>query len=137
MSTRPIRSSFTLAKLIEVCECFYAQDGFVKWTDVGAALGVSRQAVQLRLRAAVEKGDLPPETVERWQSMSSRAATSRERESERRAAENERRRRTVQTLLSPENHAWLREVTTIRRVTTADYINGLITREREATERSS
>jgi len=125
------RSSFSLEKLTEICERFYERDGFVKWADVGKALGVSRQAVQLRLRAAVEKGHLTPETVERWQSMTSRAAAAREREA-RRLEENNAGRLRIK--LTPENHAWLLEQCAFRRVTSADLINGILTRERESSK---
>lgn len=121
------RSSFSLEKLTEICERFYERDGFVKWADVGKALGVSRQAVQLRLRAAVEKGQLTPETVERWQSMTSRAAASRERA--RAYDENRRAERKLQinVSLTPENASWLRQECAIRKATHTDIVNGLIT----------
>lgn len=122
------RSAISLDRLCEVCERFYARDGFVKWSDVGAALGVSRQAVQLRLKAAVEKGDLPPETVERWQSMSSRRATSRERR-ETLKAEDDRLRRSIR--FSPENLAWLQEESSFRKMPIPDIINGLVNVARE------
>lgn len=128
MPTGSVRSAFTLERLTEVCERFYSRDGFVKWSDVGAALGVSRQAVQLRLRAAVEKGDLPPETVERWQSMSSRRATTRER---REQQEKERARLSRHITFSPENLQWLQEESAFRKVTVPDIINGLINTARE------
>ena len=125
------RSTFTLERLIEVCERFYARDGFVKWSDAGAALGVSRQAIQLRLRAAVEKGELTPETVERWQSMSSRRATTRER---REQQEKERGRLSRHITFSPENLMWLQEESTFRKTTMPDIINGLINKARMSQE---
>lgn len=134
MPTGSTRSSISLERLIEVCERFYARDGFVKWTDVGAALGVSRQAVQLRLKAATERGDIAPETVESWQSMTSRAATAREREAERYKAKKARERLILRIQLTEENMAWLRETAVFRGSTSADIINGLINRERRKTE---
>jgi urease accessory protein UreF len=122
------RSSITLERLKEVCERFYDRDGFVKWSDVGAALGVSRQAVQLRLRAAVERGDISPETVERWQSMSSRRATTRERR-EQSQSEDSQLRRSIR--FTPENMAWLQEECTFRKLTVPDIINGLVNVARE------
>lgn len=122
------RPSAPLDRVLELCERFYQRDGFVKWSDVGKALGVSRQAVQLRLSTAVARGDITPETVERYQSMSSRHAASRER---RETTKRESGQYRLQARLLPENHAWLLEEATFRKVTTADVINGLITRERE------
>lgn len=128
----------SLDAICETCEALYERDGFVKWSDVGAALGVSRQAIQLRLKAAVEKGTLSPETVERWQSMTSRAAVTRERtkaQEEREVAalarKRERERNTLKVLLTPENMAWVRREAVLRKVHTPDLINGLITRARE------
>lgn len=127
----------SLETICNTCEALYARDGYVKWSDVGAALGVSRQAIQLRLRAATERGDLSPETVERWQSMTSRSAVTRERtkaQEEREAAalarKRERERNTLKVLLTPENMAWVRREAVLRKVHTPDLINGLITRAR-------
>lgn len=120
------RANLPLERIIEVCERFYARDGFVKWTDVGEALGVTRQSIQLRLKAATERGELTPETVERWQSMSSRAATARSRRESRNV-------NVIRVQLDPECFAWLQEEVAFRRCKTADIINGLINRERQAT----
>lgn len=123
----PARSTIPLERVTEVCERFYARDGFVKWADVGAALGVSRQAIQLRLTSAVQKGLLPAADLQRWQSMASRAATTRER---REAARRERNRHVLRIQLTEDNHAWLLEEARFRGITTADLVNGLLTRER-------
>lgn len=125
------RANLPLERIVEVCERFYARDGFVKWTDVGEALGVTRQSIQLRLKAATERGELTPETIERWQSMSSRAATAREREAERYKAKKARERLLLRVQLTEENMAWLRETAVFRGSTSADIINGLLTRERQ------
>lgn len=123
----PSAPRVSLERILEVAERFYARDGFCRWSDVGKAVGVSRQAIQLRLKAAVEKGQLAPETVERLQSMSSRAAATRERRTEKKA---DKHRLRIQ--LTPENHTWLLEEAAFRRATTADIVNGLLTRAREA-----
>jgi len=122
------RSAFPLERICEICERFYERDGFVKWTDVGKALGLSRQAIQLRLQAAVKKGDLPPETVERWQSMGSRAAVARERETTRLRERGQYERRIRFT---PENLNWLQEEAAFREVSMVDIVNGLVTLARE------
>lgn len=125
------RSAISLERLCQVCERFYARDGFVKWSEVGDALGISRQAVQLRLRAAVTKGDIPPETVERWQSLASRAAAARER---REKGWKEKNVGQFLVKLTPENHQWLQEEAAYRRVRITDIINGLVTCARESAE---
>lgn len=130
----PLREALSLERILEVAERFYARDGFCRWTDVGKSLGVSRQAIQIRLKTAVERGDIPASTVERLQSMSSRAAASRERRAESSAERNKHRLRVQ---LTPENHQWLLEESTFRRCKTVDIINGLLTREREAKETSA
>lgn len=105
----------------------YAQNGFVIWKEVGDALGVSRQAVQLRLRAAVERGDIKPELVEKYQSLASRRASARERGERAREAES-KYRRYIRFL--PENMEWLQAESKRRGTQVPDIINGLITRAR-------
>jgi len=117
----------SLQPLIQLCEEFYERDGFVSWSDVARALGISRQAVQGRIKQAVERGELDTETFERFRSMSSRRAASRYNEEERR---NEAKL-TLQVRVTPENGAWLRAQCELRRLTAADIINGLLTKARE------
>jgi predicted DNA-binding protein YlxM (UPF0122 family) len=120
------RYKTSLQPLLQLCEEFYKRDGFVSWSDVARALDVSRQAVQGRLKQAVECGELDTETFERFRSMSSRRAAARQNEEERRNAA----KLTVQVGLTPENGAWLRAQCELRRITTTDIINGLITKAR-------
>lgn len=117
------------AELLKACEHLYQQHGYVKWADVGRALGISRQAVQLRLRALQRRGELDDATYERWSSMTARTAATRERQ---KAALDQKRADeslTFRLRLSPENAEWLRAVCKVRSVTRADLINGLITKE--------
>lgn len=125
---------FTDQQMFDICERLYQLNGFVKWADVGKALGVSRQAIQLRLRAAVTRGDLPESEMERWASVSSRRATSRENHKRSRLTYEEKRRLKTEFTLLPENYEWLRAECVYRKCTTADLLNGLITRERELSE---
>lgn len=118
---------FTDQQMFDICERLYQLNGFVKWADVGKALGVSRQAVQLRLRAAVDRGDLPESEMERWASISSRRATARENRARSRAHSAELERNDVKIRLSPENAEWLRQERVFRKATSADIINGLLT----------
>lgn len=117
------------ADILKTCEHLYQQHGYVKWADVGRAHGISRQAVQLRLRALQRRGELDDATYERWSSMTARAAATRERQKasldQKRADES----LTIRLRLSPENAEWLRAVCKVRSVTRADLINGLITKE--------
>jgi transcriptional regulator with XRE-family HTH domain len=40
--------------------------GFCNYAEVARRLGVSRQAIQKRLQAAAQRGEISPETVERY-----------------------------------------------------------------------
>ncbi len=122
----PVAPKAPLEAIIELCDKLHARDGFVKWADVGKALGVSRQAIQLRLRAAVERGELSPERVEAWQSMTSRAAASRERRKQSIAKSREVDKAILRVRLTPENLAWIRSESVLRKSTSTDIINGLI-----------
>lgn len=117
------------AEILKTCEHLYQQHGFVKWADVGRALGISRQAVQLRLRALQSRGELEEATYERWSSMTARSAATRERQKAALEQKREAERHTIRLRLSPENAEWLRAVCKVRNVTSADLINGLITKE--------
>ena len=121
------RSLVTTAQVLQCCEDFYTRDGFVKWSDVARALDISRQAVHLRIKQALEHGDLSQDTYERYQSMSSRRAAARYNEELRRDSE----KRRPQILFTPENYAWLRTQAELRRITIADIVNGLVHRARE------
>lgn len=118
----------SLEQLLAICERFYEKNGFVKWADVAEVLGISRQAVQLRLRAAVERNEITQEQVERYQSMTSRNAVAREK----REVSRELDIRRVTILFTDENLQWLREESVIRGVRIPDIINGLVNRAREA-----
>ena len=121
-----------LPEIIATCEKLYARDGFVKWSDVAAVHGLSRQAIQLRLKGATARGELAPGTMERWMSMTARHAAAREREKQRLKDKSAKDRYEQTFRLTHENYQWLREQSVLRRATAADLLNGLITREREA-----
>lgn len=112
--------------MFSICERLYEQNGYVKWADVGKALGVSRQAVQLRLRAAQRRGELDDATYERWSSMSARSAAIREAAHERKLEQD---RSLLKIRLSSEAITWLRTESVLRKVRSADIINGLIMKE--------
>jgi predicted DNA-binding protein YlxM (UPF0122 family) len=114
----------------KVCECFYERDGYVSWALVAKAFGVSRQAIQARVKSAVTSGTLDPATYERWLSVSSRRAVTRERREAARAEE----KLTVTITLTPENWRWLRTECALRNATNSDLINGLINKAREGRE---
>ena len=121
-------SSVTLEHLLALCERFYEKNGFVKWSEVAEVVGLSRQAIQLRLKSAVERGLITQEKVDRYRSMSSRTAAARERKEASRALRNQR----IAVLFTDENLQWLREESVIRGVRIPDIINGLVNRAREA-----
>lgn len=122
------RPRFTTEELIAVCERFYERDGFVKWADVGKALGVSRQAVTLRFNAAIERGEVDAATVDRFRSIGSRSQILRRRREER---HRQRNHQTLSLTFTPENVAWIRQEAAFRGVAITEFMNGLITRLRE------
>jgi hypothetical protein len=122
-----MRSQVPLERLLAVCDLIYTRDGFVTWSEVGKILHISRQAVQLRLRAAVDKGDVPPELVTKYQSMAARAATNRERKEQREYSDNKHRR---YMRFTPENLEWLQQQATQRSATITDIVNGLVVKAR-------
>jgi predicted DNA-binding protein YlxM (UPF0122 family) len=128
VAAHSLRSQVTLDELTELCERFYERDGFVKWAEVADAFGITRQAVQARLKQAVTRGRLSAETVERWQSMSARAAHTRHKEAERKF----NRSLVVEIQLSPENSKWLRTECAVRSLRSSDIINGLINKARNS-----
>lgn len=119
----------TYVDLIERCERHYAAQGFVKWADLATELGVSRQLILQKLQRAVCHGLVTPADLDRFRSTAARTRLGRTNEDIRRA--NDRFR--VQLTLTSDNHQWLRaQVQSRPGVTTADLINGLITRARES-----
>ena len=120
-------SAISLQQLFVTCEALYQRDGFVRWADVAKTHGVSRQAVQLRLKAAVGKGELEETTFKRWQSMSTRRTETAKRAG---IKDKDRKEREIRFTLSPENHTWLKDQCTERGCTRADILNGLINKAR-------
>lgn len=119
----------TYADLIERCERHYSAQGFVKWADLATELGVSRQLILEKLQRAVCRGLISSVDLDRYRSVAARNALARTNEGVRRA--NDRLR--IELTLTPDNHQWLRaQVQSRPGVTTADLINGFITRAREA-----
>lgn len=124
----PIPKYTPLADILATCEQLYETHGFVKWADVGKVHGISRQGVLNRLQAATERGDLAPDTLDRWRSTSARVAQSRSNETLRR--EQERLRCNI--TLTPNNKRWLDTECVSRQCRAGDIINGLINKAREA-----
>ncbi len=120
-------SAVSLQQLFITCEALYQRDGFVRWADVAKTHGVTRQAVQLRLRRAMEQGELEETTFKRWQSMSTRRTETAKRSD---AKEKLRKSLIMSFSLTPENHAWLKDQCTERGCTRADILNGLINKAR-------
>ena len=119
----------TYVDLLERCERHYATQGFVKWSDLATELGTSRQLILQKLQRAVCRGLISPADLDRYRSTAARTRLGRTNEDIRRA--NDRLR--VQVTLTADNHQWLRtQVQSRPGVTTADLINGLLTRARES-----
>lgn len=122
--TRQVASKRPVSReeFFAICEDHYKRDGFVKWSAVADQLGVTRQAVATRLEKAVRHGHLPEEDYKRWAGTKAREVFSAEREAER----QDKKRRTIATLLTPENHAWLASECARRHIRTGDLVNELI-----------
>lgn len=124
----PFVPSTTFDEVARACESFYQRDGFVSWSAVAEIFGVSRQAIQARVKSAVTNGTLDQATYDRWLSVSSRRALTRQREADKRAA----RKLNIDITLTPANLTWLRTEAALRKVTASDIINGLLNKARES-----
>ena len=127
----PTPAKVTFDEIRETCEAFYARDGFVCWADVAKVHGVSRQAIQLRLKKELQRGELDQATFDRWASMTVRAATQREITTTKLGQKREKEKQIIRCLLTPENVKWLRMECIRRNVRSNDIINGLINKARE------
>lgn len=121
------QSATTLQQILVTCEALYQKDGFVRWVDVAKTHGVSRQAIQIRLRRAIENGDLDQATYDRWESMASRRTAAAKRAS---AVKKDVGLRTLRCVLTPENYEWLEATCTERGIVRGDVINGLLNKAR-------
>jgi hypothetical protein len=129
----PLLNTDTYDDLIERCERHYAAQGFVKWTDLATELGVSRQLILQKLQRAVCHGLISPADLDRYRSTAARTKLGRANEDIRLANRRANDRLRVQLALTPDNHRWLRDQVESRPgVTTADLINGFLTRARES-----
>ncbi len=122
----PYHTVVPLEAITATCEQLYNANGFVKWADVAKIHGLSRQAIHNRLQNATERGDLNPDDLDRWRSMSARAAKSKANEEMRREHEKLR----LSMTLTPENKRWLDTECVSRQLRAGDIINGLITKAR-------
>lgn len=120
-------SAVPLQQVFVTCEALYQRDGFVRWADVARTHGLSRQAIQLRLRRAIELGQLDTETYDRWSSMSSRRTATAKRVNDKKQAESGC---DLRCSLTPENAKWVRDQIDLRSCTRADIVNGLINKAR-------
>jgi hypothetical protein len=110
-----------------LCEDHFRRDGFVKWSAIADELGVTRQAVAARLEKAVRLGHLSEDDYKRWAGTKARAVFSKEREADR----VDKKQRTMTTLLTPENHAWIYSYCEKNHIRTGEFINNLVTKARE------
>jgi len=122
-------SAISLQQLFVTCEALYQRDGFVRWSDVANTHGISRQAVQLRFKAAIERGELDQATYDRWQSMSARRTITAKRAEEK---DKERNMCEVRINLTQENAEWIKAQCIARGCTRADILNGLVNKARTA-----
>lgn len=119
------RTAVSLERILAVCDTYYAQQGYVVWQQVGDTVGLSRQAIQIRLRSAVEKGLITEELLDKYRSLAARRNAAAERE---RKSSLCRRYMTF----TPENVQWLQDEAERRGQQITEIVNGLVTRAREA-----
>ena len=62
----PYVHKVTLEQLVAECEQLLNELGFCNFAEVGRRLNVSRQTVHKRLRDAADRGEISPETVDRY-----------------------------------------------------------------------
>lgn len=122
----PYKKPVPREEFFAVCEDHYRRDGYVTWSAVADQLGITRQAVANRLEKAVRLGHLPEDDYRRWAGTKAREVHSAEREAER----QDRKRRTIAPLLTPENHAWLLAECNRRHIRSGDLVNELIEQAR-------
>lgn len=123
-----MKSTIPLEDLLATCEALYARQGYVRWSQVALAYGVSRQAIQLRLRAAVATGRLTEDLYRRWQTPSSVSATAREA-GEGGATVPERQAR-FQISAPHEDAQWLRTEAAASGLRPSDVLYGLLRQAR-------
>ena len=131
------RAAVTLPEIVSVCEALYAKHGFVQWQTVGDAVGLSRQGVRMRVSRAVERGALTQEQLDRWSSITTRAALTREQAKRGLEAKREREKLVLRITFTPENAAWLRKAAALQGVRISDVLNGCVTRMGEEEQRAA
>ena len=107
-------SKFTIEQLLTECESTLSTLGFCSYAEVSRKLGVSRQAIQKRLQTAAQRGDISPETVERYRYMGT-TLTKR-----------------FNTSLTPENHEFIRALADQLEVPPAYILHAAVSRYRQS-----
>jgi len=127
--TQPTSTS-RYAELLELAETHYARQGFVKWSDLASALGLSRQRILQLMQQAVCLGHITAADLDRYRSEAARRAAARTNETVRRDLE----RLKIRVVLTPENYQWLTETraASASGTTMGDLINTAITHFRNA-----
>lgn len=128
----PAVAKFTDQELITNCERFYADQGFVRWIDVAKLLGVSRQAVMLRVKKLVATGVVTEEDFKRWESLGSRATAEAKRKKENLKAKRKRERQTLMFRPKEENYEWLKYEAVRNQCSPNQILDALITKHRES-----
>lgn len=100
--------------LIQACESYYHEHGYVKWSDIAAQLGVSRQAVAQRLKTACKNGEISSYTYKQWRPQGSTKS------------------KTIKPLLTPPNYQWVEEETMRLNIDVSELINYLISEKRKS-----
>lgn len=111
-----------LEELVAVFERLYERSGFVKWAEVAELTGLSQSNVSKRIQTAVRRGDLPPETVERWRSLTARRRITAENAK----AKNRRALGRIEITLTPDNFEFVKQQCTKHSGNMTEIVNGII-----------
>lgn len=106
------RSLHSLDDVIRACDNCYRTYGFVNYAQVGRALGLTRQAIQLRIKTAHQRGQISDATLERFRQSSSAPTV------------------TMEIQVSPETRDYLRDLAERLGLRISTIVEGAITKYR-------
>lgn len=116
------KATVPLETIVSVCEELYARSGFVKWTEVAERVGLDNGTIHKRFKDAIKRGDLTPETVERWRSLTARRRITAENAK----AKNRRALGRIEITLTPDNFEFVKQQCTKHSGNMTEIVNGII-----------
>lgn len=111
-----------LEAIIAVCEELYTRSGFVKFTEAAQRLGLQDGTLHKRFRDAIARGDLSPETVDRWRSLTARRRIT----AAARKAKHARSTGRIEVTLTPENFEYVKAQCAKHNGNMSEIVNGII-----------